>query len=172
MNPWRWIPLCNHRIFVHFTCAHCVELHEAESEHCESEFEFEFCDRYDNPESTPLSICGVFESFFPLESDFIEPPPSLTTFEFITLNENITTLISVSVTLSEVVSEAWSSGTDLDTDCCPNSCLCPPISGGYWMIILDSVSKWSEALGQKSFYNGIVFLMRTLCQSQIWKSKN
>ena len=83
-------------------------MHEAESEHCESEFEFEFCDRYDNPESTPLSICGVFESFFPLESDFIEPPPSLTTFEFITLNENITMLISVSVTLSEVVSEAWS----------------------------------------------------------------
>ena len=75
---------------VHFTCAHCVELHDAESEHCESEFEFEFWDRYDNPESTPLSIWGVFESFFPLESDFIEPPPSLTTFEFITLNIKVT----------------------------------------------------------------------------------
>ena len=72
---------------IHITWAHCVELHDAESEHCESEFEFEFCDRYDNPESTPLSMWGVLESFFPLESDFIEPPPSLTTFEFITLNK-------------------------------------------------------------------------------------
>ena len=77
-------------MIVCFTWAHCVELHDAESEHCESEFEFEFCDRYDNPESTPLSMWGVLESFFPLESDFIEPPPSLTTFEFITLKEKVT----------------------------------------------------------------------------------
>ena len=143
-----------------FTWAHCVELHDAESEHCESEFEFEFCDRYDNPESTPLSMWGVLESFFPLESDFIEPPPSLTTFEFITLNEKVTKRFKMveNLNLWQGRGFIWRSF---------DGQIIPTLEGNNDGAILDSKSKRGQALDQISFYNGIIFWMRTLCKSLI-----